>query len=1403
MRATLFEVSWEVCHKLGGIHTVVSSKARRMTERLGDSYVLIGPWLLSAGEVRDFEDDPAHAAFAEGCRAAGVPVRVGRWNIPGRPRTILVEFSGLYQQKDDLLRELWEKHRVDSLFGGWDYAEPVMFGIAASMVIERWWREIAQGAEGPAVAHFHEWMTGAGLLRLADHVPEVGTVFTAHATVLGRTLASSGVEPLAGLGDRTPEKAAEEAGVRAMHSLEAAAARKADVFTTVSEVAGDEARVFHGRSPDPVLPNGWDEAVLRERIGGVTRKQARASLRSVASKILGEDVKDAFLVVSSGRYEFRNKGFDLLLDAAGDLNARAGRPIVLFLFVPAGNGGLRREVVERLQATSAGDGPLGICTHALFDAEKDPIAAKCREAGLDNRKGARVRVIHVASYLGPDDGLFGKTYESLVQGADLTVFPSYYDAWGYTPQESLALGVPTITTDCTGFGRWMQGHGTPKGHGVTVLRRRDRSWQRVRAALAGAVERHFEGPREDEKWSAWCRDLAAKTEWAHLLGRQQEAHHRAGEAARSRSRGRIAPPAAVLPPRPPASPTKPRIFSLDVAPVLPAAIRGLEELVRNWRWTWDPEAVKVLRSLSPATWVRVGHDPRRLLREAPAADLEVRARDAGYVARVREVLARHRAYLEEPVSEAASDGPSARHPVAYICAEYGIHESLPIYSGGLGVLAGDHLKSASDLRLPLVAVGLLYRRGYMRQRLDGGTEQAAVEEPVDPAMSALEPVVDAEGRPVEVSIALPGTTLAVRAWKAAVGRVPLYLLDTDVEANRPENRGITHQLYGGDSEMRVRQEIVLGFGGVRLLAALGLDPACWHVNEGHGAFAALERMRFLLRDRGLAFEEAREVVRGTTAFTTHTPVPAGHDRFSEDLMRRYFSDVSDWLKVPWERFLGLGATAEDPSGFNMTKLAVEFAGRTNAVSMKHRDVTRGLLQDFCPGLLEEEVPVGSVTNGVHVGGWTAPEIAALVASPTNGHGPPTGEDFRQRAESLDPAVLWKARTALRRRFLDEVRARLERAASERGDAPRLVSRQVEGLDDDALLVGFARRFATYKRADLILRDPVRLRVLLDSGERPVRLFFAGKAHPRDTAARELLSRVAHLARSDEFAGRVFVLENYDLALARTLVAGVDVWLNNPRAPLEASGTSGMKAACNGVLNLSIGDGWWLEAFDGTNGWRIGDDTQAASEAAQDAHDGGSLFALLEHEVVPLFFERDASGVPAGWVKRVRRCLATIPPVFDTARMVGEYRDTAYRPLARRFHALMDAQCAPARTLASRRARLHKGLEALRFVTASVAGAESAKPGDVLTARVDLALGELTAGDVAVELVVGTRIASGSLRGVTCVALPPAGPREGDVQRFEGSWTVPGAGSFGYGLRVRPRVVPDDGAPGFHDTVLWA
>jgi len=1408
---TIFEVSWEVCNKVGGIHTVISTKAKSLVDLHGDDYVAVGPWLLSTSERNlEFEEERGFQAFCESCRAMGIPVRVGRWRIPGRPRTILIEFSKLYEKKDGVLTKLWEDYKVDSIHGGWDYIEPVLFGHAAGLVIERWWEEFLAPEHKRAVVNAHEWMTASALLYLKNRVPSIGTIFTTHATMLGRTLSSNGQSPDDGLGDQTPAALAKQHNVVAKHSLESVAACEADVFTTVSEITAKEAALLLGRTPTPLTTNGLDVAVVDEIAGKTTREEARRVLLHTASRFFGEDVTDAALLAISGRYEFHNKGIDVLLEALARIDDRPGRRIVLFVLVPAGNSGVRSEYLERRdKPLDEIEGALGLSTHNLFDHEHDPVHEHCARLNLSNASDARVRVIQVPIYLTPSDGFWNLPYQAVLRAFDLTCFPSYYEPWGYTPQESLAVGVPTVTSDYAGFGRWAQTTGLGAQQGVTVIERVHVNYDDVVAKLAAEIETRLEDPRSPRELEGVCRETAQRSSWAKFLPRYIEAYTSALECVQKRLE------AGVLQTRKPKQPLtvqpapegkRPHLFKFDVAATLPEELRGLLRLARNLWWSWDTEATALFQELSPRSWESSGHNPILFLQRVYPEDVAARAADAGYVERLRDTLARFDAYTGAPFEasawlpegETATVTPTLEHPVAYFCAEYGIHESLRIYSGGLGVLAGDHLKSASDLNLPLVALGLFYRMGYTTQRIGPNGDQLAVDIENDPRLLPLELLKDGDGNALTIELPLPGRQVLLQAWRVRVGRVNLYLLDANRSENRPEDRDITRNLYGGNEETRLLQEIVLGRGGKKLLKSLGIVPSVFHMNEGHAAFLTLERVGQLAHEEGLTYEEAREFVRATTIFTTHTPVPAGHDRFGEDLMRRYFSDAASWVGVPWERFMALGQAEGEKGTFNMTYLALNFASVANGVSEMHGTASKKLLRPLWPGLLESEVPIHAVVNGVHLASWTAPSVARALG--VDGR-PITPDDFAHPLDQRQLLSLRAAKRELRDHLMEVMRTRLSKSFVERGDSPALLAKMLDGLDPEALWIGFARRFAPYKRAALLFQDPERLARLLDSEERPVRIVFAGKAHPKDGLGKDLVKRVFDLAREPRFQGKVFFLEDYDVNLSRALVQGVDVWLNTPIRWLEASGTSGMKAAANGTLNLSIGDGWWPEAFDGKNGWQIGG-SEYKEQALLDQFDASHLYSTLEDEVVPSYFERDDEGVSASWLARVQHSLATVPTRFNTDRMVRDYHAKAYAQLCAGFDELCRNKRWRLKMLVQENQRVRKGFGELRIASAHVGELADLHVGDPVEVRVEVELGSLKPDDVHVELVLGHANGGSELNGKALVPLTFVHAAEGGLHVFEGVRAMDRSGSYAYGIRVRARTEREY-AGSLRDLVLWA
>jgi glycogen phosphorylase/synthase len=1406
----LFEISWEVCNKVGGIHTVLSSKAVTAVDRFGDDYITIGPQ-LPGGTVTHapFDEEPGFEDFANSCRQMGVPVRVGRWRIPGRPRCILVGFSGLYEQKNGILAGLWERHQVDSIAGDWDYVEPVLFSIAAGKVIERWWEEFLAPFHRRAVVQAHEWMTGAALLYLQERIPSIGTVFTTHATMLGRALASLGITPDPkapdkGLGGKTPADLALLHGVQAKHSIEGVCARKADVFTTVSAITAAEAELLHERKVEPLLPNGIDLSVVDQLAAG-DKVATRRELCRIAEALIGESVDDAAFLALAGRYEFHNKGIELTLDALAAIKDQPGRAIVFWVLVPAGNSGVRGELMDRLAGGAAAGGartPIGLCTHNLFDEQQDPLHAHCRRLGLTNTERSRIKIVQVPIYLRPDDGFLHREYEAVLAAMDLGVYPSFYEPWGYTPQEALAVGVPTMTTDLAGFGRWAVSAGLGPADGITVIKRERVPYSDVKAAVASAIEDFVRKPAANGAMHARCRRAAGRTAWQDLYANYLTAYDQALAAVQKRSTSGVVQfrlPRRALPS--PGSGQTPRLSAFEASATLPVNLRGLERLARNFWWVWNSGVRGLFEDVAPG-FHRAGENPVAFLQGASLEQLERKAQDQDYLRRLQEVLQEFDDYMaaaKDPLPVGAGgDGPalSAERPVAYFSAEFGVHHSLPIYSGGLGILAGDHLKSASDLNVPLVGVGLFYRFGYMSQQLSSDGQQIAADKENRPEKLAVELVRNGDGRPLEITVPMPGRELVLRAFRAMVGRVRLFLLDANVPQNRPEDRDITRNLYGGDAETRIQQEIVLGRGGVRLLRALGIRPAVYHMNEGHAAFLTLERVSRLVKGEGLPFEAAREYVADTTLFTTHTPVPAGHDRFAEDLVRRYFGDAEEWVGLPWDRFLALGQTAAGGTQFNMTYLAMNFAGYVNGVSKLHGVASKKLLHSYWPGLLESEVPVASVTNGIHLATWTHPGVAALL---TGDAGPARPANFA-KAERLDDQKLWQVHQANKAIMVETVREVLTRGFLARGDSPVTLSAMLEGLDEKALYLGFARRFAPYKRAHLLFSDPARLRRILGDKDRPVRIVVSGKAHPRDQLGQDILKSIVQIARSPEFLGRVFFVEDYDMAVARALVQGVDVWVNTPTRMEEASGTSGMKAAANGVLNLSIADGWWPEAADGGNGWTIGGVQAYGNAELQNQADATALYRIVEEEIVRTYYARDKSGLPAAWVSMMKHCLTTVPTQFNTDRMVTDYLQQAYAPLARNYFVQQAAKKSPARERAKDFQRVRAGFEKLRIVSASTVEMQDFKVGQHLDVHLEVDLGTLESKDVVAELVV-TRGEGQELETIV-VPLNQRGDKKGSFVTFEGGFRVELAGRYQHGMRVR--VAP----AGRHDAkvrglVVWA
>ncbi|MFD0483652.1 alpha-glucan family phosphorylase [Kineococcus sp. GCM10028916] len=835
------------------------------------------------------------------------------------------------------------------------------------------------------------------------------------------------------------------------------------------------------------------------------------------------------------------------------------------------------------------------------------------------------------------------------------------------------------------------------------------------------------------------------------------------------------------------------IRRFTVRTVLPAPLAPLGELASNLRWSWHKPTRDLFESMDPAAWVAVHREPGALLGALSTERLEALAADPRFVERVEACAEDLHTYLERP-GWYATLGADAPATVAYFSMEFGITGALPQYSGGLGILAGDHLKSASDLAVPIVGVGLFYATGYFKQSLSRDGWQQETYPVLDPDGLPLSQLRETDGSAAKVSVDLPGgRRLWAQVWKAQVGRVPLLLLDSDVEENDDAARGVTDRLYGGGGEHRLQQELLCGIGGVRALRLHARltgtpQPEVYHTNEGHAGFLSVERIREHV-ERGLSFDEALEAVRAATVFTTHTPVPAGIDRFGRDQIELYFGGDNPLPGVPVERILALGAEdyeGGDPGVFNMAVMGLRLAQRANGVSQLHGAVSRGMFDGLWPGFDAPEVPIASITNGVHAPTWVAPEVISMGRQYIGKEIARDGLGFEKVGQVPDEEI-WRTRRVLRGRLVEDARRRLKLSWLQRGASEAELAWTKDVLDPDVLTIGFARRVPTYKRLTLMLRDPERLKAMLLHPQRPVQLVIAGKSHPADETGKRLIQQMVRFADDPEVRHRIVFLPNYDITMALSLYPGCDVWLNNPLRPFEACGTSGMKAALNGGLNLSILDGWWDEWYDGGNGWAIPTADGVEDPEHRDDLEAAALYDLVENSVAARFYDRDERGLPARWLEMVRHTLASLGPKVLASRMVTDYVEQLYVPAARAGRAALAGSGAAAKDLAAWKSTVRRAWPSVRVDHVESSGVgDSAEIGDVVHVRGFVSLGELSTDDVEVQVVHGRVNDSDELRPSGTVSLHH-GESFGDGRhRFEGEFTLRQTGPFGYTVRVLPR-----------------
>ena len=1337
----IFEVSWEVCNKVGGIHTVISTKSLALSERCGD-LIFIGPDTYGTNENSEFIEEPAlFAEWKQYAASNGLRVRTGRWNICGSPKVILISFTDFINEKDRIFADFWEDYKLDSLSGQWDYIEPALFGYTAGKVIESFC-DFNLSAADTILAQFHEWMTGTGILYLKKNAPHIATAFTTHATAIGRSIAGNGLPLYRDLASYNGENMARHFNIVSKHSLEKISALNADVFTTVSEITQAECTQLLTKPADVVTPNGFeDNFIPKAEEAEKIRRAAREKMIAVAEKLTSYKFKEEPLIIAtSGRYEYTNKGYNIFVDALDKLNhnANVNREILAYILVPGNNYGPQKSLIAALNGENANIENKNL-THGLHDAEYDPILNQLKRLGLTNEASNKVKVVFVPSYLNGDDGVFNMKYYDILQGIDLTAFVSYYEPWGYTPLESIAFGVPTITTSLSGFGMWSKQNIDKCDNCVTVIDRNEDNNEEVASKLAEKMA-FFAGldAASRKQISEAATAASKKALWNSLVEKYMEAY--------AIAKGKIAERTDAITRRMQQTKIERTIMPKETSPIwrqaeiksdIPKKFEGLTELANNLWWTWNYEASAMFKRIDVDLWREKRYNPRVFLEEISIDRMKELENDNEFCQLYNRVYGNFKKYME-----AAKDKKAPQ--IAYFSMEYGLHDNLKIFSGGLGILAGDYLKEASDTNTNMIGIGLLYRYGYFKQTITLEGKQQANYIAQDFNKIPVVPTLDEEGNQKRIVVRFPGRNVYVKIWRANVGRIPLYLLDTDDIDNQDQDKLITSRLYGGDWEFRFKQEMILGIGGTRVLKALGLKPDIYHCNEGHAAFIGFERLNDLISARNLKFDEALEIVRASTLFTTHTPVPAGHDAFEENMLRTYMSHYPDRLKITWDKMMSLGRLNPNDK-FSMSYLAANISQEVNGVSWLHGIVSQKMFAPLWNGYFPEENHVGYVTNGVHYQTWTSKTWQKLYET-TFGDGfmsDMSNPKYWEKINNVDDADIWDIRKLQRTRLINYVKNRVRENWIRSYESPSNMVTVLEKLDEKVLTIGFARRFATYKRGDLLFRNPERLAAILNNPKMPVQILFAGKAHPNDGAGQDLIKRIVEFSKRPEFLGKILFIEDYDIGLAKKLVQGVDIWMNTPTRPLEASGTSGMKAVMNGALHFSVLDGWWVEGYREGAGWALPQERVYENQDFQNELDTQTIYNMLENEIVPMFYDCSDDGIPHRWVKCIKKSIAEIVPMFTTKRMIDDYKDRFYGKLYKRSTELAENDYAKVFEIVNWKEKAARAWNFIEVLKIDFHTTEFENPQDAY-GEITLNLNRLSPNDIGIEAIAVSKKQDGSI-----------------------------------------------------------
>lgn len=1336
----IFEVGWEVCNKVGGMHTVLSTKAKTLTKEFKDNYIMIGPdvWKETKENPEFIEDKKLFKGWRMYAEQSKLNIRIGRWNIEGEPIVVLIDFSAFIISKDAILNDFWNEYQLDSVAGHWDFLEPTIFGYAAGKILENFWLYNVS-SQDKIVAHFNGWTSGSGILFLKKEIPQIATVFTSHGVTPNATHGHN--EPLAKDLCENPvpeEEVSSQYQIKIKYDLEKLLVEKADCYTTVSKTSDQENEKIYHRIADFITPNGFENIYYNSPDALIEkRKKARSILVKVARAVLKREIsEDVIFVHTGGRNEFENKGYDVLIDALGELNRKPElkREVIAFFIVSSNNScGYRQDLeidrVEPYTEPTTND----YLTHWIFDYDVNPIVKAFVENDLHNKLEDHVKVIYVPTYLNGDDGIFNFSYFDLLSGFDMTIFPSLYESWGYASQESVGLGISTVTSSLSGFGVWIKEH---LKHAQNVVKVVDRVNENPKNTIDELTQIMFDFSNLDTNGVAKIREEATEVEqltsWSNIIPVYYQAYDLAIDKALSRYESYKTKLSNTDPITEAVAFVEADWRKILITINLPDVLKPLQELTKNLWWSWNYEAYELFAMIDETLWAKHQHNPISMIESLSIGQCQELENDPIFIEKLNRVYQSFTTYMSD---KCKVNGEK----VAYFSMEYGLHDSLKIFSGGLGMLAGDYLKQASDTNVDMIGIGLLYRYGYFNQQISKNGDQINNYYPQKFSHLPIHPIRDSKGDWVKIGIPMPGRTLFAKIWRVDVGRIPLYLLDTDFADNNEGDRKITNSLYGGDWENRLKQEILLGIGGVMAINTLNLKPTIYHSNEGHAAFSVIERLKNVMQQNNFSFSQGVEIIRASSLFTTHTPVPAGHDYFSEDMLRVYMSHYPPKLNIKWDTFMNLGRMHDNNAGerFSMSVLAVKLSQEVNAVSKIHGRVTREMFKDLYKGYFTEELHIGYVTNGVHYPTWTHKKWQQL-------HREYFGENFLndqsnanhwKKIFSVPDESIWKLRNELRSEMIDFVKIRLAQDMTRRQENPKLLFDAIDNLRSDALTIGFARRFATYKRAHLLFSDLDKLSTLINHPERPVQFIFAGKAHPNDKAGQDLIKRIIEVSRMDQFVGKIIFIENYDMNIAKHLISGCDVWLNTPTRPLEASGTSGEKAIMNGVLNFSVLDGWWAEGYVPGAGWALKEEVTYDNTDFQDLLDAETIYNKIEDEIVPAYYNRNAQNIPEIWLSHVRNTFSMISPSFTMKRQLDDYYDNFYNILMDRTEKMTANNYQLTISIARWKKKMRDVWDSIEVLKVDVPNSEQ-RPlilGDFFNATVLIDLNTATPNDIGIEV----------------------------------------------------------------------